>query len=515
MHKTFSYCKKSTNSQADYRRTGCQPVLRFAEADFLNSTESNEKIKERRSPVDNTVTWSGSWATSQEVEDAVQRTSSSFKSWSRTTLEKRIELVKKYASFLQVHRAAIARTITLESGKPLWESDLEVLSAIAKVDNAIDAIRKRRWTTSEGAGSPYSAIRFNPLGMIVVLGPYNLPLHLPGAHIVPALLAGNTVLFKPSEKAPAVGDWMLRAWQSTDPPDFILECIHGAVDQAKWAVAAPETTGVLFTGSYAAGKQLHHQLAGRPECLLALEMGGNNPIVVDRIKCRQAAIAIFIQSAYITSGQRCTCARRLIVVNHSENAGFLEELSRSIAKIHVDNPLAASQPFMGTLVSNQAAENILLAQEELRANGATVLNEAKASEVCGAMLTPSLIVLQDQAASDVEHFGPLVTATLVQDFDEAIEVANRTKYGLAAGLLSDDPSAYHHFVSQIRAGIINWNSPTTGASGRLPFGGTGASGNHRPSGYFAADYCSYPVASIENHQLNLPGNLPPGLQEIF
>ena len=481
----------------------------------MNATESSEKIRELRSPVDNTITWSGSWATSQEVANAVQRTSSAFKSWSRTTLEKRIELVKKYASFLQAHRAAIARTITLESGKPLWESDLEVLSAIAKVDNSIDAIRKRRWTTSEGAGSSYSAIRFKPLGMIVVLGPYNLPLHLPGAHIVPALLAGNTVLFKPSEKAPAVGDWMLRAWQSTDPPECIFECIHGAVDQAKWAVGAQETAGVLFTGSYAAGKQLHHQLAGRPECLLALEMGGNNPIVVDRIKSRQAAIAIIIQSAYITSGQRCTCARRLIVVNHSENAGFLEELSRSIAKIHVGNPLDAIQPFMGTLVTSQAAANILLAQEELRANGATVLNEAKTSKACSAMLTPGLIILNDQTPSDEEHFGPLVTATLVEDFDKAIEVANRTRYGLAAGLLSDDPSAYYHFVNQVRSGIINWNSPTTGASGRLPFGGTGASGNHRPSGYFAADYCSYPVASIENYQLNLPGNLPPGLQEIF
>ncbi len=481
----------------------------------MKPTESSEKINERRSPVDNSVTWSGSWATPQAVANAVQRASSSFSSWSQTSLETRIELVKKYASFLQAHRAAIARTITLESGKPLWESDLEVLSAIAKVDNAIDAIRKRRWTTSEGAGSSFSAIRFHPLGMIVVLGPYNLPLHLPGAHIVPALLAGNTVLFKPSEKAPAVGDWMLRAWQSTDPPDCIIECIHGAVDQAKWAVGSPETAAVFFTGSNAAGKQLHHQLAGRPECLLALEMGGNNPIVVDRVKSRQAAIATIIQSAYITSGQRCTCARRLIVVDHSENAGFLEELSRSIAKIRVGNPLAESQPFMGTLVSCQAAVSILAAQEELRAHGATVLNEAKTGEECSAMLTPGLIILNDQTPSDEEHFGPLLTATFVEDLDAAIEVANRTKFGLAAGLLSDDPSAYYHFVNQVRAGIVNWNSPTTGASGRLPFGGTGASGNHRPSGYFAADYCSYPVASIENHQLNLPGNLSPGLQEIF
>ncbi len=481
----------------------------------MQTSENNQQRQERRSPVDDSVTWAGTWATQEQVACAVEQANASFDSWSRTTLESRTEFVKKYASFLQTNRAAIARTITLESGKPLWESDLEIQSAIAKVDNAIDAIHKRRWTTSEGAGSSFSAIRYKPLGMVVVLGPYNLPLHLPGAHIVPALLAGNTVLFKPSEKASAVGDWIVRAWQSTAAPQGVLEGIHGAVDQARWAVSAPATAGVLFTGSYAAGKQLHQQLAGRPECLLALEMGGNNPMVVDRIKSRHAAIAMVIQSAYITSGQRCTCARRLIVVKHPENAGFLEELSRSVAKIHVGNPLADRQPFMGTLVSSQAAKSIVAAQEELRAHGAAVLNEAKADVACPAMLTPGLWLLNDHAMSDQEHFGPLLTASLAEDLDEAIEVANRTKYGLAAGLLSDDPSAYRHFASRVRAGIINWNAPTTGASGKLPFGGTAASGNHRPSGYFAADYCSYPVASIENLELTTPSNLPPGLQEIF
>ena len=481
----------------------------------MQTSENNQQRQERRSPVDDSVTWSGTWSTQDQVADAVERANESFEGWSRSTLEARTEYVKKYASFLQANRATIARTITLESGKPLWESDLEVQAAILKVDNAIDAIHKRRWTTSEGMGASFSAIRYKPLGMMVVLGPYNLPLHLPGAHIVPALLAGNTVVLKPSEKAPAVGDWILRAWQSTAAPHGVLECIHGAVDQAKWAVGAPETAGVLFTGSYAAGKQLHQQLAGRPECLLALEMGGNNPLVVDRIKSRQAAIAMILQSAYITSGQRCTCARRLIVVNHPENKGFLEELSRSVAKMQVGNPLADRQPFMGTLVSSQAAGSIIAAQDELRSGGATVLNEAKADAACPAMLTPSLVLLNGQSFNDQEHFGPLLTVNIVPDLNAAIHIANCTKYGLAATLLSDDPSAYQLFESRVRAGIINWNSPTTGASGKLPFGGTAASGNHRPSGYFAADYCSYPVASIENLELTAPSNLPPGLQEIF
>ncbi len=477
--------------------------------------ETGESPIERRSPVDNTTTWIGNWATHQEVDEAIDLAESSFQRWSQTSLEQRIDHAKRYTCFLQDNRDAISRTITLETGKPLWESDLEVLSAIAKVDNAIDAIRKRRWTTNEGIGSSHSTIRFNPLGPMVVLGPYNLPLHLPGAHIVPALLAGNTVLFKPSEKTPAVGDWISRAWQSTDLPAGVVETVQGAAEQAKWAVGSAKTVGVLFTGSYAAGKQLHQQLAGRPECLLALEMGGNNPLVVDRIKNRKAAIANIIQSAFITSGQRCTCARRLIVIDYMENQGFLDELSQAIAKIHVGSPVAIQQPFMGTLVSAQAAASIVAAQQALRDNGATVFNEAQVDATCKSQITPGLVLLREQSGYDQEYFGPLLMAVMVQDLDDAILEANRTKYGLAAGVLTDDHSAYHHFVRNVRAGIINWNSPTTGASGKLPFGGIGFSGNHRPSGYFAADYCSYPVASIEAHELTSPANLPPGLQEIF
>jgi succinylglutamic semialdehyde dehydrogenase len=485
-------------------------------ADRVESpVERVESPVERRSPVDDSVTWVGHWASQQTVADAMERVGTAFQGWSQTTLELRTECAQKYASFLRSNREAIAKTITLETGKPLWESDLELLSSIAKVDNAIDSIRKRRWTTSDGNGSSHSTIRYQPLGAMVVLGPYNLPLHLPGAHIVPALLAGNTVLFKPSEKAPAVGDWILRAWQSASMPSGVFERVHGAVDQAQWAVDASQTAGVLFTGSYAAGKQLHRQLAGRPECLLALEMGGNNPLIVDRIRDRRGAIANIIQSAYITSGQRCTCARRLIVIDHLENRGFLRDLSDAIAKIQVGNPLSQQQPFMGTLVSAQAANSIIAAQQELTDLGGIVLNMASQDASCKAQITPGLVLLQKRSSNDAEFFGPLLTTIVARDLDHAISEANSTRYGLAAAVLTDDPSAFDHVVKQVRAGIINWNSPTTGASGKLPFGGVGASGNHRPSGYFAADYCSYPVASIEMHELASSPNLPPGLQSIF
>ena len=112
---------------------------------------------------------------------------------------------------------------------------------------------------------------------------------------------------------------------------------------------------------------------------------------------------------------------------------------------------------------------------------------------------------------DEEWFGPLLQVLRVNNFDSAVQAANNTSYGLAAGLLSDDPALWQQFQNQIRAGVVNWNRPTTGAASTAPFGGTGNSGNHRPSAYYAADYCAYPVASIENSRLEMPKQLAPGL----
>jgi succinylglutamic semialdehyde dehydrogenase len=405
----------------------------------------------------------------------------------------------------------------MESGKPLWESNGEVTTAISKVANSIEAIEARRWESSDTTSR--NAIRFRPLGCMLVLGPYNLPLHLPGAHIVPSLLAGNTVLFKPSEKSPAVGEWIQRAWEQAGLPAGVLTLFHGSVEQAKHAVSLASLSGVLFTGSHGAGVQIHRQLAGRPECMLALEMGGNNAMIVDQISDRRAAMIAIIQSAYITSGQRCTCARRLIVVDSPENRGFIHELADAIKRIQVDSPIASPQPYMGALVSDSAAQSILDAQSHLRTLGCQSLLESKRMRGHPAILTPGLMfagadVSENLAKLDQENFGPLLVASMAQDIDHAIEKANQTSYGLSAGILSDSRDSYDRFVSRVKAGIINWNTATTGATGRLPFGGVGASGNHRPSGFYAADYCSDPVASIENPVIELPPKMPPGLEGL-
>jgi succinylglutamic semialdehyde dehydrogenase len=170
------------------------------------------------------------------------------------------------------------------------------------------------------------------------------------------------------------------------------------------------------------------------------------------------------------------------------------------------------EPFMGPVISTVAADSLLLAQSKLQDQGGRTILQMRRLGAAGAMLSPGLIDVSGiPNRPDVEIFGPILQVIRVPDFSAAIAEANHTAFGLAAGLLSDIRALYDQFFRRIRAGVVNWNRPTTGASGSLPFGGVGLSGNHRPSGFHAADYCSYPVASMEEPKLQVPGKLPPGI----
>jgi succinylglutamic semialdehyde dehydrogenase len=395
--------------------------------------------------------------------------------------------------------------IARETGKPLWEARTEAGAVAGKVDLSIDAFRTRRDTTSFEVGSMNAVTRYKPHGVCAVLGPFNFPAHLPNGHIVPALIAGNTIVFKPSEITPAVGAWMVQKWMESGLPAGVLNLVQGQRDVGEAIASNSQLDGLFFTGSSGAGKALHQTLAPYPQKILALEMGGNNPLIVHQTSDLKAAAYLTILSGYFTAGQRCTCARRLILIDNEESQKFLEVLVKMIAGVsygfYNDDP----QPFMGTVISAEMGRRMLAAQASLLERGGRGLVEMKSHRGCEALVSPGLIDVTDVAdRSDEELFGPLMNIIRVKDFDEAIKEANNTAYGLSAGLLSDNEDCYRQFIHEIRAGIVNWNRQTTGASGKLPFGGCGMSGNHHPSAYFAADYCSFPVASLESPQLELP-----------
>lgn len=467
------------------------------------------------SPINNGLCWQGRFTSAAQADTAVAAASDAFESWSLTSQDERTAVCRSFAAFIDGHRKHLAETIAWETGKPFWEALSEVATVIGKISNAIDAQLQRRWNNAETQNDLQAVTRYKPHGAMVVLGPFNLPAHLPGAHIVPALLAGNTIVFKPSELTPAVGQWLVGAWQAAGLPAGVINLVHGAANVAQQIAADARIAGVLFTGSYRAGASLHKLLGGQPEKILALEMGGNNPLVIHKSSNLASAALQVIESAYITSGQRCTCARRLIITQQSQPERFLKTLTAAIQAIRVGLPFDDPSPYMGTLIRAAAADRILTAQESLIDRGGKALVTMQRMPASPALLSPGIIDVTELVLDDVEHFGPMLCVQLAHDFHEAVRMANRTRFGLAAGLLADSEDDYHYFVDHIRAGIVNWNRQTTGASGRLPFGGVGLSGNHMPSGYFASDYCAYPVASLEASQLPPPTNkVSPGLEGV-
>jgi succinylglutamic semialdehyde dehydrogenase len=467
---------------------------------------------ESLNPVSQEAIWQGQTATAEQVDAAVQAARAAFPAWASRSLDERIALLEQFATTLKTHADALGHCIGEETGKPLWESATEVTSMANKVAISIQSYRERTGEKSGPLADATAVLRHKPHGVVAVFGPYNFPGHLPNGHIVPALLAGNCVVFKPSELTPKVAELTVKCWIEAGLPAGVLNLVQGARDTGVALAAHDGIDGLFFTGSSRTGNLLHNQFAGRPDKILALEMGGNNPLLVDQVVDLNAAVYTIIQSAFISAGQRCTCARRLLVPQGAWGDSLLERLVEVAASIKVGSFDAQPAPFMGSVISLAAAQHLIKAQQHLLAHGAKPLLEMTQPLQGAALLTPGIIDVTDVAnRSDEEFFGPLLQVIRYADFDAAITEANNTQFGLAAGLLSDSRARYEQFWLQSRAGIVNWNKQLTGAASTAPFGGVGASGNHRASAYYAADYCAYPVASLESDSLSLPATLTPGV----
>ncbi len=467
---------------------------------------------ESLNPVTQNVVWTGKAATEAQVDAAVQAARHAFPAWAKLSLDERIVVLERFAATLKNRSDELARTIGEETGKPLWESATEVTSMVNKVAISIQSYRERTGEKSGPLADATAVLRHKPHGVVAVFGPYNFPGHLPNGHIVPALLAGNAVVFKPSELTPKVAGLTVQCWVEAGLPAGVLNLLQGARDTGVALAAHSGIDGLFFTGSSRTGNLLHQQFAGRPDKILALEMGGNNPLVVEEVKDLDAAVYTIIQSAFISAGQRCTCARRLLVPQGEWGDALLARLVAVAATIQVGAFDAQPAPFMGSVISLDAARHLLKAQEHLLSNGASVLLAMGQPLENAALLTPGIIdVTAVSERPDEEFFGPLLQVIRYADFAGAIAEANNTQYGLAAGLLSDSAERYQQFWLESRAGIVNWNKQLTGAASSAPFGGVGASGNHRASAYYAADYCAYPVASLESATLSLPATLTPGV----
>jgi len=453
--------------------------------------------------------WSG------EVGDAAAEVAAAragWPEWAAHSLAYRIETLRRFANVVRARTQEFAELISRETGKPLWETKTEVGAVINKVEISISAYADRTPQKKlEAALGNKVAVRHKPHGVLAVLGPFNFPAHLPNGHIVPALIAGNAVVFKPSEKTPASGAFLVDCYREAGVPEGAIRLLIGGPEEGKALASQPGIDGLLFTGSARAGTALHKQFAETPNKILALELGGNSPIVAWNVKDLDAAAAIIVQSAFLSAGQRCTCARRLIVEDGKEEA-LVEKITKLMDRMIVGEPFADPQPFMGCVIDNPSADHLQQQWVTLMMKGGRPIRRLERPDDTKPFLTPALIDITDaRDVPDEELFGPVLQMIRVKDFDAAIDAANDTRFGLAASLIGGTPDQYDRFWANVRAGVINWNKPTNGAPSTAPFDGVGMSGNHRPSAFYAADYCAYPVTSSESDKLR--GSIGEGLRD--
>ncbi|MEZ5996085.1 MAG: succinylglutamate-semialdehyde dehydrogenase [Hyphomonadaceae bacterium] len=448
-------------------------------------------------PANGDKVWEGRAAGADDVAEAMAAARLAFPTWSRRPVDERIAIVRAFGKAIERRSGELAQTISREMGKVAWDAKGEVQAMIGKVEISIRAQAERAGAREEKAAFGAMTLSHHAHGVLAVFGPFNFPGHLPNGHIVPALLAGNCVLFKPSELTPAVGAIMAEAWEEAGLPAGVLNLLQGGRETGAALLESHGLNGVLFTGSAQTGALIHKKFAGRPDVILALELGGNNPLIAWPPVDAHAAANLIAHSAFATSGQRCSCARRLIVPEGAAGDAIIDALAALTPQIAVGPATQTPEPFLGPLVNAHAADRAVKFEQGLAALGGKVIVPVRRD---GALVHPGIVDVTGLSPPDEELFGPVLQVYRVTDFDHALDVANATRFGLSGGLISDDPALWARVKQELRAGVLNWNRPTTGASSGMPFGGPGLSGSLRPSAYYAADYVAYPVATQLSEQ---------------
>lgn len=463
------------------------------------------------SPSTETVIGAGIDASINQVRRSVMDAKQSFLKWREYSLSDRYRFLQNYQQCLESEKEVLASLISQEMGKPIWEARLEVYAMIKKIDISYQAYQERCPMRRVSLSVGESVVRHAPHGVLVVMGPFNFPGHLPNGHIIPALLAGNTVVFKPSEYTPLVGQKLGELLMKSGVPPGVVNIVHGGRRVGKCLVEMPDISGVLFTGSSTTGRYLSSYFGKKSDKLLALEMGGNNALIVDEFESIDAAAWVVISSAFLTSGQRCTAARRLIMMDTPQNRLLIDRVVEWTGQLRI-GPGSDDAVFMGPLINSQICDDIELFQSQLQLMGGVSLLALERVSGKGFFVTPGIMDVSGISKSfDEELFGPFLQVIWVNSMDEAIKRANQTRFGLSVSIITKKKSVYDVIRDQLHVGLVNWNMPTNGASSMAPFGGVGWSGNFRPSAYYAADYCAYPVSSMESAKCQLPSSLPPGV----
>lgn len=468
------------------------------------SSPPQESLK-KQSPADLSV---GLWEakvwhahTTPVVDSAVK----GFETWRKLSYDERAVYIRRYQEAVKKRAEQIAEALAWEVGKPLWEAKTEAAALVSKVDVTLgDSLKRIETKTIKDVMPKIDGHSISkPIGPALVIGPFNFPCHLANGQILAALTAGNSVIFKPSEKTIYSAQLMMEALADANFPKGVVNFINGTGHTAGQLTSDARVRAVFFTGSRAVGKMILKNTHQDLKKMVALELGGKNSTIVHHDAHIPHALPELLRACYLTSGQRCT-STSMILVHRKIADQFIDEFKKVAERIRVDHPVLAAQPaFMGPVIDAQAEKLYLDFCAQGLKEGAEELLPAKKLELAwqGHYVSPSLHYL---AKADMhgkfvqeEIFGPNACFMPYDDIDEAIAHANCTEYGLAASVFTRDTNLFHHCLRDLDAGLINLNRSTVGATARLPFGGVKDSGNFRPAAVSMIDHCVHTVAALE------------------
>lgn len=437
------------------------------------------------------------------IDRACVEAKKAYMPWARLSMDERKNYLMKLKGIYEAEAPRMAEAIARDTGKPMWEALTEAKALASKIDITLNFSMKLVADEHVANALPgvEGVIRHKPRGVMAVLGPFNFPAHLPNGHIIPALVMGNTVVFKPSEQTPAVGQLMAQFFEKAEFPAGVFNMVQGDGESGRRLVANEHVDGILFTGSYEVGLRIKHETMNHYWKILALEMGGKNSTLVWDDADMDKAIYESLVGCYMTTGQRCSCTSR-IVVHDAVADQFTERFYQAAKKLTIGH--WSEDPFMGPLINQSAVDKYLRFQEIAKRENCESMMRGKVLDLKqkGYYVTPSINLVNKFDPNSVyqksEIFGPNVAIYRTSDFDHALEIINSTGYGLSMAMFTHKQELYQKALLEARVGLLNLNRTTNGSSSKLPFGGMGKSGNDRPSAHYAIQYCSVPVASLED-----------------
>lgn len=452
-----------------------------------------------------------------QIDEVIASSLNGYKFWKKTPEKERVQFLRRYQEKLMAKKDLLAEAIALESGKPLWEAHTEVASVIGKVNITIDESlpRTQDKIIPHIAPDTTGAIYYRPIGPCLIIGPFNFPCHLANTQILAALITGNSIIFKPSEKTAYSAQLMIDCFHEAGFPKGVINLCQGDGEVARRLTKSKEIKGIFFTGSKEVGQKILKTTSQDLTKLVALELGGKNPSIIHKDANLDLALEEMIKACYLTTGQRCT-STGLIPIHKDIKDEFIDRFHQLSKKIIVDHPIDyEKEPFMGPLVDQKSLEQYLLFMGMAKREGIEEIMRGKqlSRKKSGHYVSPSIHYTEKWNKNSYflqsEIFGPNTTFIAYSEIEEAIEMANATEYGLAAALFSQDSSLFKKCLEDIESGLVNFNRSTCGASARLPFGGIKNSGNYRPAAVTMIDSCVYQKASLQ-----FEGATPQGLNGI-